>query len=72
MKLKLSDLTVKEKQYIIETYNTSRYLGSSRYYRLLYTQKWFIKENPIYKDRRTSIYLLIDELTQVLKGGDLG
>jgi len=33
---------------------------------LLYTVKWFMKEFPIYKEHPKSVYLLIDDLTQVI------
>ena len=60
------DLTKEEKEYVIYLYSSSRLYGYDRHDRLIYTVKWFIKEFPIYDEHSKSIYLLIDDLTQVI------
>ena len=60
------DLTKEEKEYVIYLYSSSRQYGFNRHERLIYTVKWFMKEFPIYDKHSKSIYLLIDDLTQVI------
>ena len=59
-------LNKKEKEYINYLYSSSRLYGYDRHDRLLYTVKWFMKEFPIHDKYPKSIYLLIDDLTQVI------
>ena len=59
-------LTKKEKEYVIYLYSSSRQYGFNRHERLIYTVKWFMKEFPIHDKYPKSIYLLIDDLTQVI------
>jgi len=62
------NLTKEEKSYIIEVWHISKVHSHKRYERLLYTARWFIKKYPIYREYSKSIYLLIDDETQIIKG----